>query len=50
MNEQPILQVNIDAIKKRYEQHTSQCQKIAKEVEKWGKKQQPNLSFLKNHR
>lgn len=41
----------IDAkeLKKKYDEHTSRCRQIAKEVEKWGKKTKPDLSFLKAH-
>lgn len=34
-------------LKKEYSEHASQCKKARKEVEKWGKKEQPNLDFLK---
>ena len=40
------VQVNIKQIEEQYHAHASRCQVIAKEVEKWGKKTKPNLSFL----
>ncbi|MDY2965196.1 MAG: hypothetical protein SOR58_03240 [Megasphaera massiliensis] len=48
MKRQPLqIQLNVEQIKKKYAEHTSHCRKIAKEVEKWGKKTKPDLSFLK---
>ena len=38
--------VNLEKLKEQYHAHASKCQEIAKEVEKWGKKTKPNLSFL----
>lgn len=38
--------VNLEKLKEQNHAHTSKCQEIAKEVEKWGKKTKPNLSFL----
>ena len=39
--------VNLEKkLKVQYHAHASECQEIAKEVEKWGKKTKPNLSFL----
>lgn len=47
---QPItIQIDAAKLKKQYEEHTSYCRKIAQEVEKWGKKTKPDLSFLKAH-
>lgn len=47
---QPItIQIDVAQLKKKYDEHTSKCRKIAKEVEKWGKKTKPDLSFLKAH-
>lgn len=43
---QVTIQIDPEKIKKKYDEHTSRCRKIAKEVEKWGKKTKPNLSFL----
>ena len=40
------LPVNLEKLKEQNHAHTSKCQEIAKEVEKWGKKTKPNLSFL----
>ena len=40
------VQVNIKQIEEQNQAHASRCQVIAKEVEKWGKKTKPNLSFL----
>ncbi len=40
-------QFDYAAIMKQYEEHKAKCKQIAKEVEKWGKKTAPNLSFLK---
>lgn len=37
---------NLDAIKREYQAHTSRCQQIAKEVNKWGKKTKPEFQFL----
>lgn len=48
MERTPIsISINVEQLKKKYDEHTSHCQKIAKEVEKWGKKTKPNLNFLK---
>lgn len=41
------IQIDVAKLKEKYEEHTSYCHKIAQEVEKWGKKTKPNLSFLK---
>ena len=35
--------VNLEKLKEQYHAHTSKCQEIAKEIEKWGKKTKPNL-------
>ncbi|WP_196599805.1 hypothetical protein [Pectinatus frisingensis] len=42
--------INIDAIKVQYDKHAAKCKEIAKEVNKWGKKTEPTLTFLKNLR
>ena len=44
------IRFDFDALKKQYDEHTSRCKQIAEEVEKWGKKSQPQLEFLKKHR
>lgn len=44
---QVTIQIDPEKIKKKYDEHTSRCRKIAKEVEKWGTKTKPNLNFLK---
>lgn len=40
--------LNVDALKAQYDAHIDKCKKIAKEVDKWGKKTKPTLNFLKN--
>lgn len=40
------LNFNLEAIKREYQNHTSRCQQITKEVSKWGKKSEPKLQFL----
>ncbi len=48
MERNPItIPIDANQIKKKYAEHASRCRKIAEEVEKWGKKTKPNLSFLK---
>jgi hypothetical protein len=38
---------DLKKFKKQYEEHASKCEKIVKEVNKWGQKTKNNLSFLK---
>ncbi len=40
------LNIDLNAIKKQYNEHASKCQKIYQEVDKWGKKTAPKLKFL----
>ncbi|WP_302593418.1 hypothetical protein [uncultured Megasphaera sp.] len=44
------IKINVKELQKKYDEHASHCKKIAKEVEKWGKKTKPDLSFLKAQR
>ena len=40
---QPItIHIDVAQFKKKYDEHTSKCRKIDKEVEKWGKKTKPD--------
>lgn len=42
--------VDLKKLEKKYKDHTSKCEEIAKEVNKWGKVQQTKLNFLKSNR
>lgn len=41
------VKIDLEELKKRRDDHASRCAKIAEEVNKWGKKSKPDLSFLK---
>lgn len=42
------LDVDLTTLKKQYRAHTSRCQQIAKEVNKWGQKTSRKLQFLQS--
>ena len=41
------VKIDLEELKKQCDNHASRCAKIAEEVNKWGKKSKPDLSFLK---
>ncbi|WP_432642855.1 hypothetical protein [Acidaminococcus sp.] len=44
------IRINADSLKAQYMAHISRCQRIAREVEKWGKKTKHSLDFPEQHR
>ena len=50
MDKQRDIKIDFAAIKKQYDEHASKCKRIAKEVNKWGQKTRPQVSFLLTQR
>lgn len=49
MKKNTTIKFDFKELKRQYDEHTSRCIKIAEEVNKWGKKSKPDLSFLRVH-
>jgi hypothetical protein len=48
MNNFNDLKINYEELKKKCDDHASKCNRITKEIEKWGQKNKMKLEFLKN--